>query len=84
MCYRLSGEIALVVEVRDFALRLTDLRRSVPKAKQSDQSSALLFAVPSIRKADQSNIEDTVRDEWASGLNVHFQNIRDLAQMAFS
>lgn len=86
MCYGIpGGKIVLVIEVKDYKLRLLDLRASITKARQSrDKLSSLLFAVPGIREQDRAQIESRIDLEWAAGLNVYHMDIQTLVRTAFT
>ncbi len=66
-----NEELVLVVEVKDHAITLAELRASTSKARQSTNPiRQLLLAAPGIRKADQDAIGSKLHEAWASGLNV--------------
>ena len=86
MCYDMSGEkIALVVEVKDHNLTLTELKATVTKALEGgNKFSNILFAVPGLRHGERDEIRDQIEAEWAAGLNVYQVDIRILAGAAFA
>lgn len=84
MC-RNEGELCLVVEVKDQDLTLADARASTRKAKQSGSDlTALLFAVPAVRKQDREDIADLSHRNWAAGLNIYTVSIQGLSWHAFA
>ncbi len=82
--YNETERICLVVEVKDLDLTIAHVRASSSKAKQADEGlTSLLFAVPGVAEADQEEIRNLVRREWASGLNIYTSSIRSLIDALF-
>ena len=85
MCYSETGRIVLVVEVKDRALQLADLRSSISKARKSQEHLwSLLFAVPSVSSIDGMEIQTKIEAEWASGLNIYHLDVISLARSSFA
>ncbi len=79
MC-RKDGELCLVVEVKDQNLTLADAQSSTRKAKQTGAGlTDLLFAVPATRKADQGDISELLKRNFAAGLNIYVAQIQSLS-----
>ena len=84
VCYDRQGEISLVLEVKDYSLRVIDFQTSVRKVRESgNRLSNLLFVVPGIRELDMEEIETKTQHVWATGLNIYRVDIGHLVKMAF-
>ena len=85
-CYSISSDnVVLVIEVKDFNLKLIDLQSSITKARQGQGSyTSLLFAVPGVQEDEQAAIESRIEREWASGLNVYHVDIETLISTSFA
>ena len=84
MCYAPDGSLALAVEVKDRCLTIADVRSSTRKVMQTEDSlSHFLFATPGIRRDEQEEIAAAINNEWASGLNLYYADVLELAAAAF-
>ena len=84
MCYDAEDNLVLAVEVKDRALKLSDVRSSTRKAQKSISSlSNLLFAAPKIHDQEKDSIFNSIETAWASGLNIHRVDIVELAATTF-
>ncbi len=85
VCLDDSGQVVLIIEVKDRALTLADVRGSTSKARAStDPLSNLLFAAPDIREDERDAIRKKIEEAWASGLNISQIDIVNLAGAAFA
>ena len=83
-CLDQNEKTIMVVEVKERALTLADIRASTRKARSSgDPLSDLLFAAPKMRKDQQDEIRGDFESAWASGLNINQVDILDLATSTF-
>ena len=66
----------LVVEVKDHAISVSELRASTTKVQQSTAPlTRLLLAAPGLRVTDRDEIDARIHQSWAAGLNVYHVDI---------
>ena len=85
MCYDGDGRLALVVEVKDRALSLADVRDATRKVRQSWEAvTDLLFAARGPIARDRDAIDESLASAWATGLNIHYLEIDLMIRVVFS
>ena len=85
MCYDDANQLCLAIEVKDTALTLAHVNASSLKMRQATSGlTSFIFAVPNISGPDAGPIEELVRREWASGVNLYTIDIQTLSQTAFT
>ena len=80
MCYAADDNLIMAVEVKDRNLTLADVRASTRKAQRADQGfSSFLFTTPGIVSSEKVDIDESMEQAWASGLNLYQVNLLELA-----
>lgn len=75
----LSGNIVLLVEVKDRTLTLTQLDSKLDIARATKISEILFLAEQGIEQADRDQTEKRIRDEFTSGQNIYVSNFMDFS-----
>ncbi len=76
---RYKGKIALLVEVKDRSLTLTQLNVKLDTARVKKISEILLLAERGLEQAEQTQVEERVTSEFSSGQNIYISNFLDFS-----
>jgi hypothetical protein len=74
-----KGKLALLVEVKDRSLTLTQLDTKLDVARAKKISEILFLAERGVEKGQESNAEERIEREFASGQNIYVSNFLDFA-----
>jgi hypothetical protein len=80
---KLTGEIVLLVEVKDCALTLTQIDAKVDAARAKKISELLFLVEHGIAHAECPQVEERIQNEFASGQNVYISNFIDFSAGIF-
>jgi len=78
-CVNAQGEVVLAIEVKERTLTLTDLEGTLRKCRKR-KIKDIFFTVPSVKKDEQSAIDQRVARAFASGQNLYVFDFFDLAR----
>ena len=76
-CFK--GDIALLVEVKDRSLTLTQLDTKLDVARAKKITEILFLAKPGIEPVEKQEVEERIRSEFSSGQNVYVSNFSDFS-----
>ncbi len=76
---KLEGKVVLLVEVKDRSLTLTQINAKLDLARAKRISEILFLAEQGIAPDEQHQVEDRVKNEFASGQNVYVSNFVDFS-----
>jgi hypothetical protein len=76
---RYKNKIALLVEVKDRSLTLTQLNVKLDTARVKKISEILLLAEKGLAQAGQAQVEERVKSEFSSGQNIYISNFLDFS-----
>jgi hypothetical protein len=74
-----KGKLALLVEVKDRTLTLTQLDAKLDAARAKKISEILFLAERGVEKGDETNAEERIQREFASGQNIYVSNFLNFA-----
>ena len=76
---RLKGQVILLVEVKDRLLTLTQVDAKLDVARAKKISEILFLAEQGIAGADRPQVQERIKDEFASGQNIYVSNFAEFS-----
>jgi len=76
----LNGEIALLVEVKDRSLTLTQLNAKIDITRSNQIKEILFMAQQGIDESKKNEIHKKISQEFTSGQNIYVSNFFDFAK----
>lgn len=74
-----KGQLALLVEVKDRSLTLTQLDAKLDVARVKKISEILFLAERGVESAEKGQAEERIKTEFASGQNIYVSNFLDFS-----
>lgn len=78
-CVNAQGEVVLAIEVKERTLTLTDVEGTLRKCRKR-KIKDIFFTAPTVKKAEQSAVDERITRAFASGQNLYVFDFFDLAR----
>ena len=78
-CVNAQGEVVLAIEVKERTLTLTDVEGTLRKCRKR-KIKDIFFTAPTVKKAEQSAVDERITRAFASGQNLYVFDFFDLAK----